>query len=87
MMCFYDFYMSKNNTDCAIELFTHIVYLLSELRYKKINVSTVGNFTKILSYLSLQKKYIKTSYASNMPLYQISNYHINFCNRKFIYFN
>ena len=48
----------------------------------------MGNFTKILSYLSLQKKNNKLIYnQGNFPYYQISNYHINLCNRKFISFN
>jgi len=86
VLCLYDLYMYKNNIDTAVELFTYNVYFLSILKYKKLNVSNINNFTKILSYLSLQKKNIKTSYNSKFPLYQISNYHINLCNRKFIYF-
>jgi hypothetical protein len=88
MMCYYDFYMFKNNVDTCINIFTSHVYNLSLFKYKKGAVSNMGNFTKILSYLSLQKKNIKSTYnSSNFPYYQISNYHINLCNRKFISFN
>ena len=80
--------MFKNNVDTCINIFTSHVYNLSLFKYKKGAVSNMGNFTKILSYLSLQKKNIKSTYnSSNFPYYQISNYHINLCNRKFISFN
>jgi len=88
MMCYYDFFMFKNNVYSCINIFTSYVYYLSLFKYKKGAVSIMGNFTKILSYLSLQKKYIKSTYnSSNFPYYQISNYHINLFNRKFVSFN
>ena len=88
MMCYYDYYMFKNNVDACINIFTSYVYYLSLFEYKKGAISSMGNFTKILSYLSLQKKNIKATYnSSNFPHYQISNYHINLFNRKFISFN
>jgi hypothetical protein len=88
MMCYYDFYMFKNNIDSCINIFTSYVYYLSLFKYKKGAVSNIGSFTKILSYLSLQKKNIKSTYnSSNFPYYQISNYHTNLFNRKFISFN
>ena len=88
MMCYYDYYMFKNNVDACINIFTSYVYYLSLFEYKKSAISSMGSFTKILSYLSLQKKNIKATYnSSNFPHYQISNYHINLCNRKFISFN
>ena len=88
MMCYYDYYMFKNNIDACINIFTSYVYYLSLFEYKKGGISRMGSFTKILSYLSLQKKNIKATYnSSNFPHYQISNYHINLCNRKFISFN
>jgi len=88
IICIYDYYMYKNNIDISISIFTSYIYLLSFLKYKKNIINNMGNFTKILSYLSLQKKNIKLIYnKSNFPYYQISNYHINLCNRKFISFN
>jgi len=87
ILCIYDYFMCKNNIECGIETFITAIYLVSMLKYKKKDVSNMDNFTKILSYLSLQKKYVKASYNSTFPLYQISNYHISLTNRKFIYFN
>jgi len=88
IMCIYDYYMFKNNTDVCINIFSSYVCFLSALKYKKGAISNIGKFTKILSYLSLQKKNIKHTYnLSNFPLYQVSIYHTNLCNRKFISFN
>ena len=88
IMCIYDYYMHRENIEVCIELFASMVYYLSLFKYKKNATSNIGNFTKMLSYLSLQKKNIKNNYNyKNMPLYQISNYHISLCNRKFISFN
>ena len=88
IMCLYDYYMFKENIEFCVELFASMVYFLSIFKYKKNATSNIGNFTKMLSYLSLQKKNIKNNYnIKNMPLYQISNYHISLCNRKFISFN
>jgi hypothetical protein len=91
IMCLYDYYMFKNNIEFCVELFASKVYFLSVFQYKK-NASlksNIGNFTKMLSYLSLQKKNIKNNYRiiKGLPQYQISNYHISLCNRKFISFN
>jgi len=86
-MCLYDYYMFKNNNEACITIFASNVYYLSLFKYKKGAVSNIGKFTKMLSYLSLQKKNIKQTYkCNNFPLYQVSNYHINLCNRKFISF-
>ena len=90
IMCLYDYYMFKNNIEFCVELFASKVYYLSLFKYKKTAsvASNIGNFTKMLSYLSLQKKNIKNNYnRKRFPLYQISNYHISLCNRKFISFN
>jgi hypothetical protein len=88
IMCIYDYYMFKENIEICVELFASKVYYLSILKYKNNATSNIGNFTKMLSYLSLQKKNIKNNYnIKNMPLYQLSNYHISLCNRKFISFN
>jgi nucleoside-triphosphatase THEP1 len=87
ILCLYDYFMCKNNIECGIEIFITAVYFISMLNYKKKHISNMDNFTKILSYLSLQKKYIKASYNSSFPLYQLSNYHVSLTSRKFIYFN
>ena len=90
IMCLYDYYMFKNNIEFCVELFASKVYYLSLFKYKKnASISSnIGNFTKMLSYLSLQKKNIKNNYnIKKFPLYQISNFHISLCNRKFISFN
>lgn len=88
IICLYDYYMFKSNSDICISIFTSYIYNLSLFKYKKGFQPNIGSFTKILSYLSLQKKNIKSNYnLSNFPYYQISNYHINLCNRKFISFN
>lgn len=84
IICLYDLFMSKNNVETAVDLFASAIYSLSLLHYKKQEQINIGNFTKILSYLSLQKKGIKRSYNSNFPLYQLSNYHVNLYSRKFI---
>lgn len=78
IMCLYDFNMQKDNGMIGLELFVCIVYFLSILKYKKSN-------TKILNYLSIPKNNVNTLYNAEFPIYQISNYHINLCNRKFIY--
>jgi len=88
IMCLYDYYMFKNNIEFCVELFASKVYYLSLFKYKKnaSAASNIGNFTKMLSYL--QKKNIKNNYnIKNAPIYQLSNYHISLCNRKFISFN
>jgi hypothetical protein len=85
--CYFDLFMNKNNTECALEIFVSIVYFLTLLKRKRNTTCDMSKFTKILSYLSLQKKYIKHNFNSNFPLYQIGNYHMCLLNRKFIYFN
>ncbi len=87
-MCLYDYYMYKNNNEACVAIFAYCIYHLSLFKYKKDASPNLGKFTKILTYLSLQKKNIKQNYKYNkFPLYQIQNYHINLCNRKFISFN
>lgn len=65
-----------NNNSNAADYFASMIYQLSQLPLKKNSVSKIDNFTKILSYMSLQKKYMKKSYSTKFPLYQIGNYHI-----------
>lgn len=87
-LCIFDNMMYNNIIDNAIDFFTCIIlYELNKIPSKKNINLNMKNFTKILSYLSLQKKYIKQSYSMNFPLYQIGNYHTNIINRNFIYFN
>jgi hypothetical protein len=86
VIIYYDTLMYNNLTDNAIDIFINLIYNLSKLNYKKNHKSTMENFTKILSYLSLQKKYIKNSHNTDFPLYQIGNYHMNLLSKKFIYF-
>lgn len=87
IFCYFDVLMNCNNIECAIELFVSIVYFLTLLSLKKNTICNMSKFTKILSYLSLQKKYIKHYFNSSFPMYQIGNYHTCLLNRKFIYFN
>lgn len=83
----FDMLMSKNNIEYACDLFVSILLILNNIpdNYKKVNRKY--NFTKLLSYMSLQKKYMKKSYSANFPLYQIGNYHINIVGRNYIFFN
>ena len=83
--CYFDYLMTISN-EIAIDFFISLIYDIIILKYKKNITINNNNFTKILSYLSLQKKNIKLSYNNNFPLYQIGNYHINIINRKYIYY-
>lgn len=84
---FFDLLMYNKCYDIAQEYLISLIYYLSIIPLKKNSKSSINNFTKILSYTSLQKKYIKKSYSSKYPLYQIGNYHINILDRNFIFFN
>jgi len=86
--CYFDIFMFHNN-EIAIEFFIYIIHELFNIPIiKKKCVNDINNkFMKMLSYLSLQKKNNKLSYnyKSSFPIHQISNYHLNVINRKFIY--
>lgn len=72
------------------DVFTSIMYPISEFPIKKTIESNDEKFTKLLSYLSLQKKYIKESFnncKSDFPLYQLSSYHSNIAIRNNMFFN
>lgn len=84
---FFDILMYKNIIDIASHFFTSSIQPLTQMPKKTNKISDISGFTKMLSYLSLQKKYIKKSYSSNFPLYQISNYHTNIIGRNYIFFN
>lgn len=85
--CYFNTMMIENNTDIAIDFFISFIYNINNIPFKKNKNNEITNFTKILSYLSLQKKNLKISYNNNFPIYQIGNYHISIINRKFIYYN
>ena len=85
--CFFDILMYNNNNELALDYFISIIYPIIILPLKKNKKDVNNNFTKILSYLSLQKKFLKYTYNNNYPVNQIGNYHINLINRKFIYYN
>jgi hypothetical protein len=83
--CYFDLFMHKNN-DIGIDIFISMIYELFNMPVKKAKDHNLNNFTKILSYLSLQKKNNKSIYnKSSFPYNQIGNYHLNLINRKFIY--
>jgi len=83
--CYFDIFMT-NNIEICIDFFISSINELFIFPLKKNKEEKTNNFTKMLSYLSLQKKNNKNSYnKSSFPLNQIGNYHINSINRKFIY--
>lgn len=75
-LLYFDLLMHNNNINVACDFFASCVHTLSLIPLKKQSVSNISGFTKILSYLSLQKKNMKRSYSASFPMYQISNYHI-----------
>lgn len=79
-MCLYDLLMNNNCINSGIDIICSYVAFLSELGKRKEYESKLDNFTKLLSYLSLQKKYVKKSYLFNENFFQIGNYHINSLN-------
>lgn len=86
-LLFFDILMHRNMIETASEFFTSSIYPLTQMPIKSNQVSDISGFTKMLSYLSLQKKYMKKSYSTNFPLYQISNYHTNIIGRNYMFFN
>ena len=85
-LLFFDLLMYKNSINIASEFFTSSIYHLTQMPIKSKQISDISVFTKMLSYLSLQKKYMKKSYSTNFPLYQISNYHTNIIGRNYMFF-
>jgi hypothetical protein len=83
--CIFDLIMNHNNI-IAVDFFISSIYDIKKIKNNSKN-NSILTFTKILSYLSLQKKQNKNNYKNNFPLHQIGNYHINIINRKFIYYN
>jgi len=88
-MLTFDKLMHNDSNILASDIFTSIVYPLTKLPLKKNAISNIEGFTKILSYLSLQKKYTKKIFTnSDYPLYQIGSYHTNIMNgRNYIFLN
>jgi len=83
--CYFDIFMNKNN-DIAIDYFISSINFLFLLTHKNNKNHSLTNFTKLLSYLSLQKKNNKKIYKLNIPTSQFcGNYHLSIINRKFIY--
>jgi len=79
-LCIYDLLMNNNILHNAIDIISIYVYFLSLIPKKKNHISKLEKFTKLLSYLSLQKKYIKKGYIYSKYYYQIGNYQINSLN-------
>ena len=71
--CYFDIMMMKNN-EIAIDYFISIIHQLFTLKYKQNKTHNLDNFTKILSYLSLQKKNnkIMPSHKKNLTAKSIS---------------
>jgi hypothetical protein len=82
--CYFDVLMHNNN-EIGIDFFVSNTYGLYEFQMKKKKDTLNNNFTKMLSYLSLQKKNNKNSFKSSFPLNQIGNYHLSLLNKKYIY--
>jgi len=75
--------MNKSN-EISLDFFISIIRKLFDFPFKK-NKNDKQNFTKMLSYLSLQKKNNKNAFKSSFPFQQIGKYHSSIINRKFIY--
>ena len=83
--CLFDIIMNKNN-EIAIDYFISIIHSLFLLKNKNNKNHSMSNFTKLLSYLSLQKKNNKKIYKFLIPNNHFNgNYHLSVINRKFIY--
>lgn len=83
-LCYFDVIMNKNN-EIGIEFFICIIQGLFNIQNKKLKNSRLNNFTKMLSYLSLQKKTNKSNYNKSFPFQFIGNYHLTLISRKYIY--
>jgi len=82
--CYFDVLMFNNN-EIGIDIFISITYGLYDFSIKNKKEILNNNFTKMLSYLSLQKKNNKNSYKSNFSLNNIGNYHLSIVSKKFNY--
>jgi nucleoside-triphosphatase THEP1 len=66
-LIYFDYLMCNNATDIGIEYFASVTSRLAQFPIKKNAISKIDDFTKMLSYLSLQKKNIKKAYSSDHP--------------------
>jgi hypothetical protein len=83
--CYFDIIMNKNN-EIAIDYFISVIHTLFLFKHKNNKMHSLTNFTKLLSYLSLQKKNNKKIYKLLIPNNHFNgNYHLSIINRKFIY--
>ena len=78
--CFFDLLINKNIIDLAINIMGYNILILSKIEVKNKHNKINNNFTKLLSYLSLQKKNNKKGFIFNSLYYQIGSYHINSIN-------
>lgn len=78
--CLFDLLINKNNIEIAINIISYQILILSNIEIKNKTKKTENNFTKLLSYLSLQKKNIKKGFNYNSYYYKIGSYHINCIN-------
>ena len=83
-------YFDNFPLELQADMFASIIYPISRLALKTNAESYIDNFTKVLSYLSLQKKYIKkcfTNSSTDFPFYHLSSYHTNIATRNNMFFN
>jgi DNA polymerase III delta prime subunit len=78
--CLFDLLINRNLTEQAIDIISYQIFILSNIEIKNKRIKTDNNFTKLLSYLSLQKKNTKKGFNYNSNYYQIGSYHINCIN-------
>lgn len=78
--CYFDLFINKNIIDLAINIMGYNILILSKIEVKNKCNKINNNFTKLLSYLSLQKKNNKKGFIFNSLYYQIGSYHINSIN-------
>lgn len=78
--CLFDLLINKNVIEIAINIISYQIFILSNIEIKNKTRKTENNFTKLLSYLSLQKKNTKKGFIFNSHYYQIGSYHINCIN-------
>lgn len=78
--CLFDLLINRNLIELAIDIISYQIFILSNIEIKNKTIKTDNNFTKLLSYLSLQKKNSKKGFNFNSHYYQIGSYHINCIN-------
>ena len=78
--CLFDLLINRNLIEQAIDIISYQIFILSNIEIKNKTIKSDNNFTKLLSYLSLQKKNTKKGFNFNSHYYQIGSYHINCIN-------